>query len=76
VVLKVGTGDYAPCIVMDVIASANALASTLPTSAPGVIRMEVGQPGTGAPKGATDAVVGALQAQNPMGYAEAFGLRP
>ena len=48
--LKVGRGACAPpFIVMDVIAAANARAAALPPDAPGVIRMEVGQPGTGAP---------------------------
>jgi aspartate/methionine/tyrosine aminotransferase len=37
--------------------------------------MEVGQPGTGAPQGAAEAVVQALRAGAPMGYTEAFGLR-
>jgi len=38
-----------------------------------VIRMEVGQPGTGAPAGAAEAVVRALRDGLPMGYTEAFG---
>jgi aspartate/methionine/tyrosine aminotransferase len=36
--------------------------------------MEVGQPGTGAPRGAAEAAIRALQAGSPMGYTEAFGL--
>ena len=49
-VLKVGRGAAAPpFLVMDVIAAANARQAALPAGAPHVIRMEVGQPGTGAP---------------------------
>jgi aspartate/methionine/tyrosine aminotransferase len=74
--LKVGKGAEAPpFLVMDVIAAANARAAALPPGAPGVLRMEVGQPGTGAPRGAAEAAIRALQAGSPMGYTEAFGLR-
>jgi aspartate/methionine/tyrosine aminotransferase len=74
--LKVGRGAAAPAfIVMDVIAAANARAAALPAGAPHVIRMEVGQPGTGAPAGAVDAAMAALRAGAPLGYTEAFGLR-
>ncbi|WP_137180383.1 pyridoxal phosphate-dependent aminotransferase [Roseomonas sp. AR75] len=77
--LKVGRGAAAPpFLVMDVIAAANARAAALPAGAYpdalGVIRMEVGQPGTGAPRGAAEAAIRALQAGAPMGYTEAFGL--
>lgn len=73
--LKVGRGAEAPpFLVMDVIAAANARAASLPEGAPGVLRMEVGQPGTGAPRGAAEAAIRALQAGAPMGYTEAFGL--
>ena len=73
--MKVGrAGDAPPFLVMDVIAAANARAATLPPGAPGIIRMEVGQPGTGAPRGAAEAAIRALQAGMPMGYTEAFGL--
>ena len=72
--LKTGRGASAPpFIVMDVISAANARAAALPAGAPGVIRMEVGQPGTGAPRGAVDAAVRALQAGQSLGYTEAFG---
>ncbi|HYF08549.1 MAG TPA: aminotransferase class I/II-fold pyridoxal phosphate-dependent enzyme [Acetobacteraceae bacterium] len=72
--LKTGRGAAAPpFIVMDVIAAANARAAALPPGAPGVIRMEVGQPGTGAPAGAVEAAVRALQGGAPLGYTEAFG---
>ncbi|MBR0660377.1 pyridoxal phosphate-dependent aminotransferase [Neoroseomonas oryzicola] len=60
---------------MDVIAAANARAASLPPGAPGILRMEVGQPGTGAPRGAREAAIRALQDAHPMGYTEAFGLR-
>ncbi len=51
--LKIGRGAAAPpFMVMDVIAAANARQAALPPGAPHVIRMEVGQPGTGAPAGA------------------------
>ncbi|MGX9963642.1 pyridoxal phosphate-dependent aminotransferase [Roseomonas sp. F4] len=73
--LKTGRGAEAPpFLVMDVIAAANARAATLPPGAPGILRMEVGQPGSGAPRGAAEAAIRALQAANPMGYTEAFGL--
>jgi aspartate/methionine/tyrosine aminotransferase len=74
--LKTGKGAEAPpFLVMDVIAAANARAASLPPGAPGVLRMEVGQPATGAPRGAAEAAIRALQARAPMGYTEAFGLR-
>jgi aspartate/methionine/tyrosine aminotransferase len=59
---------------MDVISAANARAASLPPGAPGIIRMEVGQPGTGAPRGAAEAAIHALNAGAPLGYTEAFGL--
>jgi aspartate/methionine/tyrosine aminotransferase len=61
---------------MDVIAAANIRAASLPPSAPGILRMEVGQPGSGAPAGAVAAAVVALQSGHPLGYTEAFGLPP
>ncbi len=72
--LKVGRGATAPpFIVMDVIAAANARQATLPHDAPGIIRMEVGQPGTGAPLGAARAASAALARGDALGYTEAFG---
>ena len=74
--LKIGKGASAPpFIVMDVIAAANARQAALPPGAPHVIRMEVGQPGTGAPAGAVAAAEAALRSGHPLGYTEAFGLR-
>ena len=74
--LKVGRGAAAPpFMVMDVIAAANARAAALPPGAPHVIRMEVGQPGTGAPAGAVAAAAAALRSGDALGYTEAFGRR-
>jgi aspartate/methionine/tyrosine aminotransferase len=74
--LKIGRGASAPpFLVMDVIAAANARQAALPPDAPHVIRMEVGQPGTGAPAGALDAAAAALRSGEPLGYTEAFGRR-
>ena len=74
--LKIGKGAAAPpFLVMDVIAAANARQAALPIGAPHVIRMEVGQPGTGAPAGAVAAAERALRSGHPLGYTEAFGLR-
>ena len=74
--LKVGKGASAPpFLVMDVIAAANSRQAALPPGAPHVIRMEVGQPSTGAPAGALAAATRALQGTDPLGYTEAFGRR-
>ncbi|ABI61278.1 pyridoxal phosphate-dependent aminotransferase [Granulibacter bethesdensis] len=73
--LKIGRGGLTPpFIVMDVISAANARAQSLPPGMPGVIRMEVGQPSTGAPAGAIEAAKQALGSGDPLGYTEAFGL--
>jgi aspartate/methionine/tyrosine aminotransferase len=73
--LKVGRGAEAPpFIVMDVIAAANARAAA--PGDPRVIRMEVGQPATGAPAAAVEAAVAAMRAGETLGYTEAFGIRP
>ena len=72
--LKIGRGAAAPpFMVMDVIAAANARQAALPADAPHVIRMEVGQPSTGAPAGAVAAAEAALRSGDPLGYTEAFG---
>jgi aspartate/methionine/tyrosine aminotransferase len=72
--LKAGAGAKAPpFLVMDVITAANARQAALPPGAAHVIRMEVGQPGTGAPAGAVAACQAALAAGLPMGYTEALG---
>ncbi|GAC1348154.1 MAG: aminotransferase class I/II-fold pyridoxal phosphate-dependent enzyme [Acetobacteraceae bacterium] len=72
--LKTGRGAHAPpFMVMDVIASANARQAALPPGRPHIIRMEVGQPGTGAPAGAVAAATAALQGSDPLGYTEALG---
>jgi aspartate/methionine/tyrosine aminotransferase len=73
--LKTGRGAEAPpFLVMDVISAANARAASLPPGAPGIIRMEVGQPSTGAPRDAAEAAIRALNSGAPLGYTEAFGL--
>jgi len=73
--LKTGRGANAPAfLVMDVIAAANARAAALRPGEPGILRMEVGQPGTGAPRGAAEAAIRALQSGHSLGYTEAFGL--
>jgi aspartate/methionine/tyrosine aminotransferase len=72
--LKIGRGASAPpFLVMDVIAAANARQAALPSGSPRVIRMEVGQPGTGAPAGAVQAAQAALSSGDPLGYTEALG---
>ena len=72
--LKTGRNAQVPPFrVMDVIAAANARQAALPPGAPHVIRMEVGQPGTGAPAGAVEAARQALAGGAPLGYTEAFG---
>ena len=74
--LKQGkAGMIEPFLVMDVIARANARQAALPPGAAGVIRMEVGQPATGAPRGAVEAAVRALRGGAALGYTEAFGRR-
>ena len=73
--MKIGRGALAPpFLVMDVITAANARAAALPAGSPGILRMEVGQPATGAPAGAVAAAMAALSARAPLGYTEAFGL--
>jgi aspartate/methionine/tyrosine aminotransferase len=73
--IKTGrAADAPPFIVMDVIAAANARQAALAPGAPHVIRMEVGQPGTGAPAGAVAAAQAALRSGASLGYTEAFGL--
>jgi len=63
---------------MDVIAAANARAAALPPGAfadgLGILRMEVGQPGGGAPRGAVEAAERALRSGDALGYTEALGL--
>ncbi len=73
--MKVGRGAETPAfLVMDVVTQANARQAALAPNAPKVIRMEVGQPGTGAPAGAVAAAQAALRDGLPMGYTEALGL--
>lgn len=73
--LKIGRGADAPAfLVMDVVTAANARQAALPPGAPPVIRMEIGQPATGAPASAVQAAQAALGRRLPMGYTEALGL--
>jgi aspartate/methionine/tyrosine aminotransferase len=72
--LKIGAGRSVPPFrVMDVITTANAREKTLPPGAPRILRMEVGQPGTGLPEGARRAVANALQSGHNLGYTEGLG---
>ncbi len=72
--LKVGRNAAVPPFrVMDVITAANARQAALPAGAPHIIRMEVGQPGTGAPAGAVEAARQALGGGASLGYTEALG---
>lgn len=74
--LKIGTGRLVPPFrVMDVIQAANERTATQPANAPKVLRMEVGQPGTGLPEGAKLAVEKALKSGEPLGYTEGLGRR-
>src|SRR5579875_2610082 len=73
--LKIGRAAHGqPFMVMDVIAAANAQAAKSHQERAGVLRMEVGQPATGAPAGAIAAVKAALASGRPLGYTEALGL--
>jgi aspartate/methionine/tyrosine aminotransferase len=75
VALKIGRGAEAPpFMVMDVIAAANAREIRRAPGDQRTIRMEVGQPGTGAPRGAAEAAIAALQSGAPLGYTEALGI--
>ncbi len=75
--LKIGAGAAVPPFrVMDVITAANQRAASLPPGAPPVLRMEVGQPGTGAPEGARRAAAAALASGHALGYTEGLGLLP
>ncbi len=59
---------------MEVVARANARQAALRPGDPHVIRLEVGQPGTGAPAVAVAAAQRALAGGMPLGYTEALGL--
>jgi aspartate/methionine/tyrosine aminotransferase len=73
--LKTGRGAEAPpFIVMDIIAQANRRELSRAPDDGATIRMEVGQPGTGAPAGAVAAAQAALGARQTLGYTEICGL--
>ena len=61
--------DVDPFIVMDVMEAARKAEA----AGRDIIHMEVGQPGTGAPKAAREALARAMEA-GPMGYTVALGL--
>jgi aspartate/methionine/tyrosine aminotransferase len=72
--LKIGVGGAVPpFVVMDVISRANARELALAPGAPKILRMEVGQPGTGLPAGAKRAVAAALNSGDVLGYTEGLG---
>ncbi len=62
-------GLIPPFIVMDVMRAANEREAR----GEGVLHMEVGQPGTGAPEGVIDAVKAAVGSEK-LGYTDAFGI--
>lgn len=62
-------GEVDPFIVMDILGRARALEA----QGHHIIHMEIGQPGSPAPKGARDAVARALEAE-ALGYTVALGL--
>ena len=73
--LKIGAGaSLRPFLAMDVAARASALQATRGPADPRVLRLEVGQPATGAPRAAVAAVQRALAAGTPLGYTDALGL--
>jgi aspartate/methionine/tyrosine aminotransferase len=68
--LKISTrGAIPPFIVMDVMREANRLEA----AGERILHMEVGQPGTGAPKGVLAAVQDVM-ARDRMGYTDSFGV--
>jgi aspartate/methionine/tyrosine aminotransferase len=72
--LKLGAGATVPPFrVMDVITAANAREKALAPGAARILRLEVGQPGTGLPEGARRAVANALQSGHTLGYTEGLG---
>ena len=60
----------APFLVMDVMEEARVLEA----GGQNIVHMEVGQPGTPAPKAATDLLAARLSAGDPLGYTVALGL--
>ncbi len=66
-----GRGQIDPFIVMDVMREANALDA----AGGDVVHLEVGQPGTPAPRKVRDAAVAALDADR-IGYTDALGIPP
>jgi aspartate/methionine/tyrosine aminotransferase len=72
--VKVGAGRAVPPFrVMDVITRANLRQRALAPGVARILRMEVGQPGTGLPEGARRAVMAALGSGDVLGYTEGLG---
>ncbi len=72
--LKTGAGAAVPVFrVMDIITAANARSLAQPPGAVPILRLEIGQPGTGLPEGAKAAVIAALQSGHTLGYTEGLG---
>ncbi|GLR68479.1 aminotransferase [Acidocella aquatica] len=75
--MKIGIGRAVPPFrVMDVIAEANARAQRRQPGDARILRLEVGQPGTGLPLGARLAAEAALRTGATLGYTEALGMLP
>lgn len=73
--LKTGAGaSLQPFLAMEVVQAANARQAALGPGDPRIIRLEVGQPATGAPVLAIEAVQRALASGLALGYTEASGL--
>ena len=73
--LKQGAGaSLPPFLAMEVVARANRRERMRGAGDPRVIRLEVGQPATGAPATAVAAAQRALAQGLPLGYTEALGL--
>ncbi|MDA0996801.1 MAG: pyridoxal phosphate-dependent aminotransferase [Proteobacteria bacterium] len=64
-------GRVPPFIVMDVMRAANEREA----AGENIMHLEVGQPGTGAPKGVVEAVAAAVRTDR-LGYTDAFGIPP
>ncbi len=72
--MKIGAGGRVPPFrVMDVITTANQRAAAMAPGAETILRMEVGQPGTGLPEGARRAAAAALNTGDALGYTEGLG---
>src|SRR5690606_28560650 len=66
-------GGISPFIVMDVMRAANARDQAATTPAGRCVHLEVGQPGTPAPRAVREAAKAALEGER-LGYTEALGV--